>query len=68
MLCIKAGDSGFEGREEILGRGLMQLLKTIIADQPYKHHMNDAALKATLTALHFAKNKGLLEELVQHDS
>jgi len=59
--------SGFEGREEILGRGLMQLLKTIIADQPYQHHMNDAALKATLTAIHFAKNKGLLEDFVQHD-
>lgn len=59
--------SGFEGREEILGRGLMQLLKTIVADQPYQHHLNDAALKATLVAIHFAQKKGLLEEFVQHD-
>ncbi len=59
--------SGFEGREEILGRGLMQLLKTIIADQPYQHHMNDAALKATLVAIHFAKNNNLLPQFVEPD-
>lgn len=59
--------SGFEGREEILGRGLMQLLKTIIADQPYQHHMNDAALKATLAAIHFAKNNNMLPQYVEYD-
>jgi len=59
--------SGFEGREEYLGRGLMQLLKTIIADQPYQHHMNDAALKATLVAMHFAKNNNMLPQFVEHD-
>ncbi len=59
--------SGFEGREEILGRGLMQLLKTIIADQPYQHHMNDAALKATLVAIQFAKNNAMLPQYVEHD-
>lgn len=59
--------SGFEGREEVLARGLMQLLKTAIADQPYQHHLNDAALKATLVAVHFARDKGSLEEFVAHD-
>jgi len=59
--------SGFEGREEILGRGLMQLLKTVIADQPYQHHLNDAVLKAHLVAIQFAKNQGLLPQLVEHD-
>ena len=59
--------SGFEGREEILGRGLMQLLKTVIADQPYQHHMNDAALKATLVAIQFAKNNNMLPAYVDHD-
>jgi len=43
--------SGFEGREELLGRGLVQLLKTVIADVPYQHHLNDAALKAHLNAI-----------------
>jgi len=59
--------SGFEGREEILGRGLMQLLKTIIADQPYQHHMNDAALKATLVAIHFARKNNMLDQYVEYD-
>jgi hypothetical protein len=59
--------SGFEGREELLGRGLVQLLKTVIADQPYQHHLNDAALKAHLNAIQFAKNLGLLPQLVAHD-
>lgn len=59
--------SGFEGREEVLSRGLMQLLKTVIADQPYQHHMNDAALKATLVAIQFAKNNNMLPQYVEHD-
>jgi len=59
--------SGFEGREELLGRGLVQLLKTVIADVPYQHHLNDAALKAHLNAIQFAKNHGMLPQLVDHD-
>ena len=45
----------------------MQLLKTIIADQPYQHHMNDAALKATLVAIHFAKKNNMLPQFVEFD-
>jgi hypothetical protein len=59
--------SGFEGREELLGRGLVQLLKTVIADVPYQHHLNDAVLKAQLTAIQFAKNNHLLSQFVAHD-
>lgn len=59
--------SGFEGREELLGRGLVQLLKTVIADVPYQHHLNDAVLKAHLNAIQFAKNHGMLPQLVAHD-
>ncbi|MEO7386742.1 MAG: hypothetical protein ABIX37_07405 [Gammaproteobacteria bacterium] len=59
--------SGFEGREELLGRGLVQLLKTVIADAPYQHHLNDAAMKAHLNAIQFAKNLKLLPEFVAHD-
>jgi len=59
--------SGFEGREELLGRGLVQLLKTVIADAPYQHHLNDAAMKAHLNAIQFAKNHGMLPQLVAHD-
>ena len=59
--------SGFEGREELLGRGLVQLLKTVIADAPYQHHLNDAVLKAHLNAIQFAKNHGMLAQLIEHD-
>ncbi len=59
--------SGFEGREEMLGRGLLQLLKTAKSDVPYQHHLNDAVLKAHLTAIQFAKNQGLLPQYVAHD-
>jgi hypothetical protein len=59
--------SGFEGREELLGRGLVQLLKTVVADFPYQHHLNDANLKAQLTAIQFAKNNAMLPQFVAHD-
>lgn len=59
--------SGFEGKEEMLGQGLVQLLKTIIADMPYQHHMNDAVMKAHLQAMQFAKNQGLMKEFIEHD-
>lgn len=59
--------SGFEGREELLGRGLVQLLKTVICDVPYQHHLNDAVIKAHLNSIQFAKNIGMLDKLVEHD-
>lgn len=59
--------SGFEGREDLLGRGLVQLLKTVIADVPYQHHLNDAVLKAHLNAIQFAKNHGMMAQLIEHD-
>lgn len=57
----------FEGREALLGQGLVQLLKTVITDVPYQHHLNDAVVKAHLVAIQFAKNQGLLPQLVEHD-
>jgi hypothetical protein len=59
--------SGFEGREELLGKQLLILLKTIAADVPYQHHLNDAVLKAHMTAIQFARNEGILDRLVAHD-
>jgi hypothetical protein len=59
--------SGFEGKEAMLGQGLVQLLKTIIADMPYQHHLNDAVMKAHLQAMQFAKNQGLMKEFIEHD-
>jgi len=59
--------SGFEGREELLGKQLLILLKTMSATAPYQHHLNDALVKAHLTAIEFARNEGILDRLVAHD-
>jgi hypothetical protein len=60
--------SGFEGREELLGKNIALVLKTIGNAAPYQHEMNDALVKALLTMLQFAKNLGKLDELVAHDA
>ena len=59
--------SGFEKREEELGKGVALVIKTLQNTIPYPHQMNDALVKALLTQIQFAKNYGLLKELVQHD-
>ena len=63
-----APPTGMEGREEDLAKAMQMLVKTIKIQQPYPHDTNDALLKAHLNAIQFAKNQGLLEELVAHDS
>ena len=59
--------SGFEGREELLGRQLLTLLKTLSAQVPYQHHLNDALVKAHLTTIQFARNEGILDRYVAHE-
>ena len=59
--------SGFEGREEELGRSMSILLKMLGNHAGYAHEMNDPLVKAHLLAMQFAKNKGQLAELVAHD-
>jgi hypothetical protein len=59
--------SGFEGREELLGKAVALAIRTLKDSAPYQHEMNDALVKMHLTALQFAKNKGLVDELVAHD-
>ena len=59
--------SGFEGREEELGKNIALVIKTLGNSFPYQHEMNDALVKALLTMLQFAKNLGKFEELVAHD-
>jgi hypothetical protein len=59
--------SGFEGREELLGQAVALAIRTLKDSVPYQHEMNDALVKMHLTALQFAKDKGLVKELVDHD-
>lgn len=62
-----AHHTGFEGREEELGKAVAVVIKTLTNTQPYPHEINDALVKMHLTAVQFAKKHGLLKELVQHD-
>jgi len=67
MRFAKAMKSGFEGREEELGKAISIVFKTLQNVTPYPHEMNDALIKAWLVSIQFAKNQGTLEELVAHD-
>jgi len=59
--------SGFEGREEMLGRAVAIAIRTLKDSMPYQHEMNDALVKMHLNSVQFAKNKGLTAEYVRHD-
>ncbi len=54
-------------QQRMLGNAVGKAIKTISNDTPYQHEMNDALIKAHLTNLQFAKDNGLLEELVDHE-
>ena len=62
-----AETSGFEGREEQLGRALSTVIKTLNNTTPYQHEMNDALVKALLNQIQFAKDRDLMAEMIEHD-
>jgi len=64
---VQAMKSGFEGREEELGRSISTVIKTLQNVRPYKHETNDALIKAWLVSIQFAKDNNMLPELVAHD-
>jgi hypothetical protein len=59
--------SGFEGREEELGRSMSILLKMLNNHAGYAHEMNDPLVKSHLLAIQYAKNKGSIADYVAHD-
>jgi len=59
--------TGLEGREELLGKSMNVVFKTLSQTQPYQHEINDALVLATLGAFQFAKNQGLVDEYIEHD-
>ena len=64
---VLAPPTGIEGREVDVAESMQVLVRTMQIQIPYPHDMNDALLKAHLTAIQFAKNNGMLEQYVQHD-
>ncbi len=64
---FKAAKTGFEGKEEQIGKAVQLALKTMANSAGYQHEMNDALVKARLQAMQFAKDQGLMEEYVAHD-
>lgn len=59
--------SGFEGREDMLGRSMSVVLKILGNHAGYAHELNDPLVKAHLNAMQFAKNRGAWGEYVAHD-
>jgi len=64
---FKAAKTGFEGKEEQIGKAVHLALKTMANSAGYQHEMNDALVKARLHAIQFAKDHGLMAEYVAHD-
>ncbi len=55
-------------QQRMLGQAVTKAIKTISKDTPYQHEMNDALVKAQLTTIQFAKDNGVLAELVSHEA
>ena len=60
---FKAAKTGFEGKEEQVGKAVQLALKTMANSAGYQHEMNDALVKARLQAMQFAKDQGLMERI-----
>ena len=59
--------SGYEGREDQLGRSMAVVLKSLNETKPYQHDINDALIKLILTTIQFAKNNDMKDELIAHE-
>lgn len=64
---MQGTSSGFEGREEVLGKAVALAIRTLKDSFPYQHEMNDALVKMHLNSVQFAKNHGLAAAYVEHD-
>jgi hypothetical protein len=54
-------------RESELGRAMVVMMRTASDSRSYQHEINDALVKLTLETVQFAKNRGVLKDLVEHD-
>ena len=63
----KGSEQDFTGREAELGQGVATIIRTLNVRKPYQHEMNDALVKITLDYVQFAKDHGLLKELIENE-
>ena len=54
-------------QQEMLGLAVARAIQTISVADPYQHEINDAVVKAQLTALQFAKDNDMVQALVDHE-
>ena len=59
--------SPIQGREEEFGRAVNVVLKTMSDSFPYQHYFNDALVKAHLSHIQFAKDHGLVDDMIEKD-
>jgi len=60
-------DHDFSGRERELGHGVATVIRTLNTDSPYQHETNDALVKMTLNYIQFARDSGLLAQMLEHE-
>lgn len=63
----KVKDHDFKGREQQLGRGVATVIRTLNVDSPYQHETNDALVKMTLNYIQFARDHGLMKQMLEHE-
>ena len=59
--------SGYEGREDQLGRAMSVVLMSLNETKPYQHDINDALVKMILTTIQFAKDNNIIDILDNKD-
>ena len=70
----KAGpDRGIVGtftpaQQATVGLAVARAIQVISVTEPYQHELNDAVVKAQLTALQFAKNANMMAAYVDHET
>jgi len=62
---MSGGEVDLSDRASELGDNVNVVVKTMMKTQGYNHELNDALVKATLDQFQFAKNHGLLKDMIE---
>lgn len=54
-------------QQETLGLAVARAIQVVSVTEPYQHELNDAVVKAQLTALQFAKDNDMTAAMVEHE-
>ncbi len=55
-------------QQATVGLAVARAIQVISVTEPYQHELNDAVVKAQLTALQFAKNANMMAAYVEHET